>query len=81
MLWPSVTDGRIDLDMVAEGTVYWGVDNPPSYVCDGFDFSLSSPAMGPWAVSNLAGKAHHRVKRVHQSSDIILSGHPPARLK
>lgn len=47
MLWPSVTDGRIDLDMVAEGTVYWGVDNPPSYVCDGFDFSLSSPAMGP----------------------------------
>lgn len=36
---------------------------------------------GPWAVSNLAGKAHHRVKRVHQSSDIILLGHPLARLK
>lgn len=35
---------------------------------------------GPWAVSNLAGKAHRWVKRVRQSSYIILSGHPLACL-
>lgn len=35
---------------------------------------------GPWAVSNLAGKAHLWVKRVHQPSDIILLGHPLVRL-
>lgn len=34
----------------------------------------------PWAASNLPEKAHRQVKRVHQSSYIILSGHPVACL-